>query len=254
MNSFTLNTNKEKLLELMQSFYSLTQIKLALFDTDGYEIISYPENHCEFCSRIRSTPAGDSQCIRSNNQSFARCQITGQLEVFRCHAGLIEATVPLIDNDSVIGYIMFGQISDDAGNTQVSYKSTEQILSASKILEACTFYVLFRELVSVRRNNFVDNLNDFLLKHLSEDLSVDRLTREFHISKNKLYESCNRYIPVGIAKHIKMLRIEEAKRLLKETDMSIDSISEKVGFDDYNYFCRVFKKEVGMSAGKYRRL
>ena len=56
----------------------------------------------------------------------------------------------------------------------------------------------------------------------------------------------------GIAEHIKNLRIEEAKRLLVETDLPVYQIADQVGFTDYNYFCRVFKKEVGLPAKKYR--
>lgn len=108
-------------------------------------------------------------------------------------------------------------------------------------------------MVKLRRKTFINNLNAFLLDHLSEDLSVNRLTSEFNISKNKLYDSCNKYLPTGIAEHIKTLRIEEAKRLLKETDMPIFEIAAMVGFLDYNYFCRVFKKVTGMPALKYRK-
>ena len=57
---------------------------------------------------------------------------------------------------------------------------------------------------------------------------------------------------VGIAEHIKNLRIEEAKRLLAETDLPVSRIADRVGFTDYNYFCRVFKRETGMPAKKYR--
>ena len=109
-------------------------------------------------------------------------------------------------------------------------------------------------MISLRNENFIKNLNLFLLSHLSEDLSVDRLTEEFNISKNKLYDSVSKYMSIGIAKHIKNLRLEEAKRLLIETDMSIVQIADRVGFTDYNYFCRVFKKEVGIPAGKYRNI
>ena len=38
------------------------------------------------------------------------------------------------------------------------------------------------------------------------------------------------------------LRIDRAKELLRDTDKSITEIAADVGFDDYNYFCRVFKK------------
>jgi len=278
MDSLTLNLNKDDLLELMKNFNLLTGIKIALFDVEGNEILSYPEKHCPFCTYVRSIEMGSQKCLESNKKSFERCQKTGKLEVFKCHAGLIETTAPLIDNGAIIAYIMFGQITNnssprDIANTlresieairpsdkgldasiyNVTYKTNDQIMAAARILEACTFYVLLKDMISLQRENFMQNLNGFLTSHLSEDLSVERLTREFHISKNKLYDSCNKYLSTGIAEHIKLLRIEESKRLLKETDLPVNIISDRVGFSDYNYFCRVFKKITGFSALKYRK-
>ena len=46
MDMLTLNLNKDALLDLMKNFYLLTNIKIALFDLDGYEILSYPKEHC----------------------------------------------------------------------------------------------------------------------------------------------------------------------------------------------------------------
>lgn len=255
MDSLTLNINRDELTALMRDFYLLTGIKIALFEPDGKEILSYPENHCAFCAGIRSTEEGLIKCIESNRNSFNRCQKTASIEVFTCHAGLIETTAPLVDNGTVIGYIMFGQITNnpDKATLDVAYKTDSQIRAAAKILEACTFYVLLKDMVKLRRMTFINNLNAFLLEHLSEDLSVTRLTSEFCISKNKLYDSCNKYLPTGIAEHIKTLRIEEAKRLLKETTIPVAEIAGMVGFFDYNYFCRVFKKVTGMPALKYRK-
>ncbi len=277
MDQISLALNKDNLLSFFNAFHTLTGIKIALFTEAGKEILSYPEAHCPFCACIRSSEAGNNNCEISNKKSFERCQKTKKIEIFHCHAGLIETTVPLIDTGAVIGYIMFGQITDnpdkaslrrdlseiirqyeqqpkgiDASIFDVVYKNSEQINATAKILEACTLYVLLSNMITLRNENFIRNLNLFLLSHLSEDLSVDRLTEEFNISKNKLYDSVSKYMSVGIAKHIKDLRLEEAKRLLTQTDMTIVQIADRVGFADYNYFCRVFKKEVGMPARKYR--
>ena len=67
-----------------------------------------------------------------------------------------------------------------------------------------------------------------------------------------IYSSCEKYLGTGIAQYVKSLRLEKAKELLKSTDLTVSVISEKVGFADYNYFCRVFKQETGLSAKKYR--
>ena len=48
------------------------------------------------------------------------------------------------------------------------------------------------------------------------------------------------------------LRIGKAKDLLKSDSMSLAEISEAVGFNDYFYFIKKFKKAVGVTPGKYR--
>ena len=57
---------------------------------------------------------------------------------------------------------------------------------------------------------------------------------------------------MGIMQYVLYCRIEKAKELLTE-DGSILSVAERVGFTEYNYFCKVFKKEVGMTASAYRK-
>lgn len=273
-----LTLNQSLLTELMEDFYTLTGMKIVIFDSDYEEILSYPETHCAFCAQMHMHPYTKEKCLKSNERSFIKCRNTRHLEVYHCHAGLVEAAAPLIDNNAIIGYIMFGQISDEQDTPkmvsdltgilakynlpcppsgdplyQITQKSSREISAAAKILEACTFYVILKDMAALQRENFMKNLNSFLLEHLSEDLSTKRLMREFHISRNKLYDSCSQYLGIGIAEHIKRLRIKEAKRLLRETDLKIMEISELVGFADYNYFCRVFKAMTGTPAKQYRK-
>ncbi len=49
-------------------------------------------------------------------------------------------------------------------------------------------------------------------------------------------------------------RVEEAKRCLIDGTISLSRISELVGFSDYNYFCRVFKKRTGTTPSAYRKM
>lgn len=280
MKSSSLNLNKDQLLDLLRDFYILTNIQIVIYDSNGNGIIGWPGVRCPFCSLMYQHPETAEKCEESNRRSFRKCRATGKLTIYKCHAGLVEATAPLKDDHMTIGYIMFGQISDcatqeeletqlksvlkgygiglpaDASEREQLFgivrKTPEQIRAAGKILEACTFYVLLKDLVQMQRQNFMTNMNEFLMAHLSEDLSVDRLTEEFHISRNKLYQASERYLGVGIASYIKDLRIKEAERLLKETDLSVTEISDRVGFTDYNYFHRVFKAQTGMPAKKYR--
>lgn len=271
-----LDYNEKELESLMRDFYLLTGMRIVLFDSDYNELIAYPKQHCRFCAKMKSQKETQKLCDESDRTSFQTCRQSNELIIYHCHAGLMEATAPLIEHDTVIGYMMFGQISDcetmdaltellgknihlaheadlSSYTGDISLKSSDQIQAAAKIMEACTFYVLLKNTISVRRNNFIHNMDQYLLAHLSEDLSVNTIAASLGVSKTKLYEACALYYGRPIGEHIRTLRLEQAKKLLRETDMPVTLISDTVGFADYNYFCRVFKKEVGTPAKKYRR-
>lgn len=54
------------------------------------------------------------------------------------------------------------------------------------------------------------------------------------------------------SQYVTNLRIEKATTLLQTTDMSLTEISEAVGFNDYFYFIKKFKKETGITPGAFR--
>lgn len=272
-----LEFNESQLLELMKDFHILTGIRMVLFDDEYHELLSYPEKDCTFCTIIKSHPDTQKYCSESDRNSFQQCKSSRKLIIYHCHAGLVEAVVPLIDNHIVIGYLMFGQISDAANLTdlktaishskiknhlkslesvlpEIPLKSSEQIHAAAKIMEACTLYASINESIALRRQNFNNHLKEYLLPRLDQPLASETIAKDLGISRSKLYLSCDKYLGMGIAEYIKILRIEQAQNLLKNTDFTITDISDKVGFEDYNYFCRVFKKETGYSAKKYREL
>ena len=84
---------------------------------------------------------------------------------------------------------------------------------------------------------------------------------KFGIGKTQLYEIANQNYGMGIAAHIRNLRIEKARRLLSEqSGLTLAEIAAECGFDDYNYFITVFKRMTGVppraygnSAGKTER-
>lgn len=277
-----LNFDIEKLLELMRDFYILTQIKIVVFDAQYNELISYPAGHCDFCEIMQNSPKTVNKCRESNVQAFEECRRNQKLIVYHCHAGLVEATAPLKDNGVTIGYIMFGQITDISdrslfasgmseicdkygltGETgaravekslDIGYHSDEQIRATAKILEACAYYVLLNQLISKQKERFVYRLNQYIDAHLSEVISTDSICTEFGVNRTRLYSLCGQHLGEGLAEYVKTRRLMAARKLLASTELPVSEISEKIGFSDYNYFCRVFKKEEGLPARKYRAL
>ena len=57
----------------------------------------------------------------------------------------------------------------------------------------------------------------------------------------------------GFSDILNQVRIDEAKKLFKTTDLSVNEVSDRVGFSSWSYFSRVFKKVAGTSPAEYRR-
>ena len=275
-----LNYNEKELYQLLQDFHDLTKLTLTLYDPEGEWIFSYPTKENCFCNCIKTSPEGAALCEASDRASFEAAKTSGECVIYKCHAGLIEATAPIVSDGFTIGYLMMGQVANAASPEQLqsliehalhkyhlneaendSWKqyaaatpciSDTQIHAAARIMEACISSILYKKLISIEKQQFEQNINTYILNHLTEDLSVDRLCEHLHLSRRKLYEYSEEFLHCSIAKYIKKMRLQHAQTLLTETNLPISTISEQCGFSDYNYFCRIFKQENGMSARSYR--
>lgn len=273
-----LQFDKQQLEELMQAFYTLTGIRFVLFDSEFREIAFYPKEKSDFCKLMSSCPKTRAKCRRSNRQAFLKCQASNTPAVYKCHAGLIEAVIPLHNTENIIGYLMFGQITDEE-NKQSIYKSTDYwttacsinaddlnsaisdiavktdnaIYSAAKIMEACTSYIIYKELITSENSKLISSAKKCIEEQLSSDISVDSLCRELNVGRTKLYEIFRKELNMGISEYILRRRMHRAKKLLKTTKLSVAEVSAEIGFSDYNYFSKVFKKIYGKAPRSYRK-
>ena len=101
------------------------------------------------------------------------------------------------------------------------------------------------EKVSIAAKAYID-------EHLSEEINIYDLCEHVGTSRTKLYETFKKDCGIGIAAYIKEKRLATARRLLKNTDLSVADVSAKVGFYDYNYFSRVYKQKYGISPHRDR--
>nr|WP_245249313.1 AraC family transcriptional regulator [Vagococcus allomyrinae] len=93
----------------------------------------------------------------------------------------------------------------------------------------------------------------YLNEHLSESISLVELATYLNISQSYLSSIYNKYLNTSPIDYLIQIRIEQACRYLKMTDLKIYEIAKKVGYQDPYYFSRIFKKITGFTPKNYRQ-
>ena len=91
----------------------------------------------------------------------------------------------------------------------------------------------------------------YLNEHYASDISLKKISEEFHLNSSYISQLIKSETGLTYTQYVTELRINKAKELLKTTKMSLNEVSEAVGFNDYFYFIKKFKREVGITPGKY---
>ena len=266
-----LQLNKENLIRVLKDFYTLTKIRIVLFDNEFQELMSYPLQWQGFCAAVRKNAVEDAKCRASDRRGCMECARTNVPAIYRCHAGLTEAVVPIQDKHGAIGYIMFGQVIPEDGREhtlrqlvrrypdlvadigQIAVKPEGELRAAATVLQALTTYVLNSGWVVPGKSEFIRHLDHYIETHLTQTITVDNLCGEFHLNRSRMYALSENYLGCGLAEYVRGKRVLHAQSLLTQTDLPVSEVAGLVGFSDYNHFSRVFKQVCGVSAREYRK-
>jgi AraC family transcriptional regulator len=97
-------------------------------------------------------------------------------------------------------------------------------------------------------------VRDLMVTHLEDEFSLIRLAREAGMSEFHFSRAFKRTTGFKPSQYFIHLRMERARRLLRETNRSIIEIGLNVGYSSPSHFARIFRREVGISPSEYRRL
>lgn len=89
-------------------------------------------------------------------------------------------------------------------------------------------------------------------RHFSEQLKIADLAAGCFLSLGRLTELFRNEIGCSPREYLSNVRIEAAKRLLRNTDLEVSIVAKNIGFTDPAYFARFFKQNVGVSPTQYR--
>jgi AraC-like DNA-binding protein len=102
------------------------------------------------------------------------------------------------------------------------------------------------------RMNLLMEIQQYLNLHANRELTLDELSDQFHMNKHYLIDLFKNTFQITPIQYHQKMRIARAKNMLKYTDMSIQEISDTLGYISIHSFSRAFKNKVYSSPTTFR--
>ena len=120
------------------------------------------------------------------------------------------------------------------------------------------FYLYSDGVVSRREKNsqkmdMLLHIARYVQEHYGESLSLDIMGKHFHMSPKYFSVYFQKHFSRNFTDYLAAIRIEQAKKLLLETEADMELIAQQTGFSGSSYFIRVFRKATGVTPGQYRK-
>ncbi|MDM8131394.1 helix-turn-helix transcriptional regulator, partial [Clostridium butyricum] len=162
----------------------------------------------------------------------------------------------------IIQHIMnHGSIRNTFHKKEICFrKILESILECNNLFDLENIVLRFIDDIALmlndssKKNSTVPSILEYIHKNYSNtNLCLDDISKNTYLTptyicvifKDQMYKTVNKYITE--------YRIEKAKAFLKDSNIKMSDIAGKVGYNDPNYFSKIFRKETSYTPSEYRR-
>ncbi|MBB3128815.1 AraC-like DNA-binding protein [Paenibacillus rhizosphaerae] len=143
------------------------------------------------------------------------------------------------------------EIWDQAGHGRITDPYTASSCVYSFISELCRYAVAPHD----ERRNWPEKVRlaaEYMDVNYRSMISLDQLSDRLGWSKYHLLRTFAAAVGQTPSEYLNRVRIEQAMRLLRQTDMSVEQIAEQVGYSGGSYLIKVFRKMTGLTPGGFR--
>ena len=181
--------DEEQLLQLVTNLYVLTGLTANILDPQGRDIHLF-KDHPPFCRAVNDLPEGHQRCVDCDMWKVRNYTAEKGFQLYRCHAGICEAVMPLYDKKNPLAYLIFGCYLDDSpieaqwertrplmawwpqgpdalkdAFFQFRQYSSQEIQAYAETLEALSAYIRLKGMILTTEQTDAQRLELFLDQH-----------------------------------------------------------------------------------------
>lgn len=279
-----------RLLNLFEENFGLFAIKDFIGFVDwnpsiGAALLPHTGHHSEFCSVIKRCPRAYDRCVRCANVSQHICQRRMRPFAKPCFLGISEYTQPIIIKDHCVGSISVGFYTDDRADALARIQTLCRTMAldepailqhfyntvrptppdgeAKAVLKFFASFIAdlflpyydtsFQEKARRPEDSSFHNIYNYILQNYTDpNIRIDSIARACNYSPSHVSHTFNQHMKVSLRSYINQLRIILAKHELRN-GRSVSYTAMVCGFNDTNYFSRIFREHVGVPPSQYSR-
>ena len=103
------------------------------------------------------------------------------------------------------------------------------------------------------RNTVEKEMVSYIQQNYTGKILLREFGEQFHLSEKYISRYFKDHFHITLSQYVTYLRLEHAKQMLQETDISVTEVAMQSGYQNISYFIRSFKKTYGVSPLKYRK-
>lgn len=139
----------------------------------------------------------------------------------------------------------------------VNYQYMTRLVGAQSIEELCYLMLqvmenfLDRVGQGTKHRQIISRVTRHIEENIARVITLEELARVVHLSPGYLSHLFKKELNMSVVDYITRARIERAKHLLEDPQSRVTEVARMVGYTDPSYFCKVFKREVGLTPTEY---
>lgn len=262
----------------------LTKVLVVLTDVKGQELYPlYSETQANpLCRLIRSCPAGFMACEEARRSRCREVAAHANGAITTCFVGLVNSGLRVMEGEEHVATLLCGQVSPvppcetdfralrdrceelglptadlRAAYYRSPYLAPEKLDQALRLLSYfanlyCRMEEQLESAHSRQQHATIENAKGHIQRHFREPLRLGEVAAQVGLSPAYFSTLFKKSTGEAFCHYVQRLRMDEARRLLLETQDSVTAISRQVGFNSLTHFTRVFYRFEKCAPGRFR--
>jgi len=257
----------------IRAFEALTTLRICVHDFEGtfrsWISPRYYWHGSNYCVAVKHGPFGKICAAQEGRRIGAKAHTFPDGRIHRCHAGLVEWVMPVLDGEKLLSLLYAGQrkpgrdlqldhiqprsgAMPDAEPASVDQQTAQVWLEALRQLAARLLLWHRRQSGLVDGNTRVQRIRHFIERHLHLPLVIEDLAEELGLSPGRTAHLVKELTSQTWLELLTRARITASIELLLHTDLTVAEIAGRCGFNEQSTFQRAFRKWMGATPGRFR--